>query len=403
MATGVSTLGQALAQINRINVQQTQVDTLTTQLATGKKAQGFTGLNIDTLASKRARADFQSLEIFQDNIKNASRRIDLMLTAIEEFQAQTANLLGVIQGLAQQTVHEGNGVNILTYDDPATPNTIENTQVGVDSADMSVDFRNMTAFADSIFEFFESLLNTQDGDRYLLSGAETSTEPFTDTGTLEAAISSLISDWKDETITTTDLIQNLQDRDASTNASAISDSLVGFSAQLSSGTAGDIFVRADVALEIEYTALANEKPFRDVLVAAAYIKNENLPPISDVYLPPNVPTPPFTPDVDGAPGADLQEMKDNFFEVINTLSDSLNDAIDEMDQIKFRIGSAQARISEIEVQHQEEQNFLLGIISDVEDVDQNEVAVQLNTVLTQLEASYAVTSRVQQLTLVNFI
>ncbi|MDB2682778.1 flagellin [Alphaproteobacteria bacterium] len=403
MATGVSTLGQALARIDRINVQQTQLNDLSTQLATGKKTQKFSGLGTDVLTSKRARADFQSLDVYKNNIKNASRRISLMLNAVKEFQEQTRNFLGSINLVAQQADHEANGVNILSYDDPTTPNVIETTKIGVDSAEMSVDFQSMTSLASTVYDFLETLLNVQDGDRYLLSGAETSTEPFTDTGTLDAAISSQISDWKAGTVSTDQIIQNLNDRDASTNPGAVTDSIIGYSAPLSSANAGNIFVRADDNLEVEYTTLANEEPFRDIMVAVSYFKNENLPPISDVYEPPNVPTPPFSPDIQGAPGADNQEKQENFFQVLNTLSGVVNNALDQLDLVVFKLSSAQGRITELGIQHSEEQNLLQGVISDVEDADQNEVALKLNTILTQLEASYAVTSRVQQLSLVNYI
>ena len=59
--TGISTLGQALNRINLLNDQTTILDSLTTQLATGKKTRAFTGLETDILSSKRARADFQAV------------------------------------------------------------------------------------------------------------------------------------------------------------------------------------------------------------------------------------------------------------------------------------------------------------------------------------------------------
>jgi len=255
---GISTLGQALAQISRINVQQTELNTLSTQLATGRITQRFSGLGSDALTSQRARADFRSLDIFINNIQNGSRRIELSLTSVQEFQAQSRNLQEVVDGLSQQSTHESLGTNILTYDDPTT-SAVEQIQIGLDSAETDVDFQNFQRFADDIFGFFESLLNTQDGDRYLLGGSETSTPPFTDTGTLDAAVTSLIDDWKEGVISTDEFISSLTERDSSQNPRAISDSIVGFSSQLSSGTAGDIFVRADDGQDIRYTTLANDQ------------------------------------------------------------------------------------------------------------------------------------------------
>ena len=87
----VSTLGQALDQIDRLKVIQSDFSLLSSQLATGKKTQKFTGLGSDILTSKRARADFKSLEIYKTNITNGEQRINQTLTALKEFRAQTAN------------------------------------------------------------------------------------------------------------------------------------------------------------------------------------------------------------------------------------------------------------------------------------------------------------------------
>jgi flagellin-like hook-associated protein FlgL len=154
--------------------------------------------------------------------------------------------------------------------------------------------------------------------------------------------------------------------------------------------------------EIEYTALANEKPFRDVLVALSYFKNENLPPVADqVEIDPGTGLPVIL--TQGAPGADMDEMKENFYAVFNDLTKTVNRALDDIDQVRFRLENARARITELKQSHQEQKSLLLGTISNVEDVDINEVALKLNMLQIQLDASYRVTARVSQLSLVNFI
>src|SRR5690606_10418273 len=154
------------------------------------------------------------------------------------------------------------------------------------------------------------------------------------------------------------------------------------------GTAGKVFARVDDFVEIDYTALANAAPFRDVLVAISYLKGEGLAPIADAYIPPNTATPPFTPDVPGAPGATLAEQKENFLTFIKNLTDSLDNELDEMDVISYGVESVKARIANMEKSHAEEKNMLLGIISDVENINQEEVAVKLNSMLIQIQSSY---------------
>jgi flagellar hook-associated protein 3 FlgL len=397
--TGVSTLGQALDQIERIKEQQSLFSLYSLQVTSGKKTQSFSGLGNEILASKRARANFDSLETYINNVVNADRRISLMSNAIKEFRTQTRSFLNAMTGFSQQSVHQEG--DLITYDDPLTT-PVETTGVGHTSDEPDADFKTLRQLADNIFEFMSDLLNVKDNDRYLLGGAETLTQPFTDTGSLDSAISSLVTQWKAGGITTTGLVADLQDRTATAgNPDALTDTIIGFSAALSAGNAGEVFVRVQQNAEINYTTLANDQAFRDVMVAIAYIKNENLPPIADTYIPPNAY--PGVPDVQGAPGADTQEMKDNFFEVFNELTRMVDSAVDQMDQLSFNLENARARITEIKESHMEDKNLLQSTISNVEDADLNEVAVKVNALQTQLQASYAVTASLQKYTLVNFL
>lgn len=394
--TGVSTLGQVLDQVELLKKQQLQIGNLQTQLATGKKTQKFSGLENGILISQRVRADFESFDTFINNIDNGTRRLNLTLGAIREFKAQATNFLSALENFPQQSTHQEG--EIIFFDDPATPNVTENVQIGMTSSVPDVDFQTLQELAQNIFPFLSDLLNAQDQDRFLLSGAETGTRPLVDTTTLDAAVSNLIDDWKTNGITTAQLQSGLQSRDPTLDPNAVSDSLIGYSAALSSGNTKDIFIRVDDNSEVDITALANDQAFRNVMVAVAYFKNENLPPIADELDPTTLAV-----LTEGAPGATIGEMKDNFYEVFNALKADINSALDRMDQISFKLENAKARILKTKINHQTEKSLLLETISNIEDADINEVAVSINTLQVQLEASFRVTSRVQSLSLVNFI
>lgn len=398
--TGIASLAQALAQIERIKDQQSLMSMYSMQLSTGKKTQKFSGLTSDVLTSQRARGDIQALKTYQNNVDHASRRIDMMLTSLQEFKEQGQNLLGFIQTLSKNGVHQEG--NIAYFDDPTTT-TIEETAVGVTSDQPDIDLKNLASFAKNIFSTFESLLNTKDNDRYLFGGTETQQKPFTSSGTLDSAVTSLITEWKSGNISSTGLISDLQDRSASSNPNALTDSIIGYSSSLSTGNVGKVFVRVGETFEVNYTALANEDPLRDIMVAISYLKNDDLMPVADVYLPPNVPTAISTPDVQGAPGATLKEQTDNFFQVINALAGSVSSALDGIDAMIGRLSQAQARVQEIQDSQKQQSNLLTSIIGDVEEVDRNEVALKVSTLATQIEISYSVTARVQQLSLINYL
>lgn len=396
--TGVSTLGQALRNIENIKLQQSSFDTLSLQLTTGKKTQSFTGLGSDSLASTRSRSALASLDIYTNNIDKADIRLQLMLNSVEEFQSQTGNLSDAVVNFIQEGVHQRG--ETVYYDDPATSET-EQIPVGMTSSDIETDLQSIIDIAGNLYDFLISLLNTKDGERYVFGGAETLTKPLNDSGTLDAAMSTLITDWKNGSITTDELIADLTDRTSTAgNPDAITDTLIGYSSSLSSGNAGDVHVRIDESAELEYTTLANEDSFRNIIVALSFLKNENLPPIADVY---EDGTYPATPDAQGAPGTTLEEMKENFYAVYNAVIGMVNTAIDDMDSTRFRLESVRAQMQETAEEHESQKTLLMNVVSDIEDVDINEVAVRINTLQIQLEASYRVTALAGELSLVNFI
>lgn len=405
---GISTLGQALAQIERINGQQRLFDDLATQLTSGKKTQQFTGLGNDALLSQRARADFSSLDSFIGNIDRTDTRINLTLDAIEEFKAQAGNFLEALIQLPQESsLQQG---EVVYYDDPLT-SEIENIAVGQTSDQPSIELQGVQDLADNLFDFVADLLNVQDGDRFLLHGSETLTQPYNNNGVLGSAISQLVSDWRTGPGTpvqqTDALIADLLDRSATTgNPNALTDTLVGYSAPLSQGTTQGIFSRVSESSEIDYTALANETGFRDVLVALSYFRNEGITPVVDAYIPPNVPVeggPLPPPSVQGSPGATIQEQKDSFFAVVNALTGAVSNALDDIDQTRFKLEGVRAQIDEVRNGHVQSQAVLLNTISDVEDANINEVALQINALQVQLDASFRVTATISQLSLTNFI
>ncbi|PCJ99017.1 MAG: hypothetical protein COA45_06115 [Zetaproteobacteria bacterium] len=396
--TGVSTLGQALRQIEHLNSQQVLFSDLSSQLATGKKTQFYSGLGTDALTSIRSRTEISSIDVYIGNITRADTTISLTLTSMEEFQEQSRKFAATLTGLVQQGSHQiGEEVR---YDDPLTPQ-IEDTIFGNTSSNIDADLKSVFDHAENLFSFLGELLNTKEGDRYLLAGADSSQKPFSDTGTLEASLNTLIVSWKNGTITTDELIADITDGTAlAGNPNALTDSVIGFSASLSNETAGNVFVRADESSEFKYTTLANENSLRNLMVALAVMKNENLPPVVDVYengIYPGV------PDANGAPGTTAEEQQENFYQLFDAMVKIVSQSIDDVDQIRFRVETVRAQMDETKSSHVNQKSLLLSTVSSVEDVDINEVAVRITTLRTQLEASYSVTALIQGLSLVRFL
>ena len=274
-------------------------------------------------------------------------------------------------------------------------------EIGINNGNLDVEFATLQKAAADLYDLMLVLLNTQDDDRFLYAGADTLTQPINDTGALDASVTALVADWKTGTLTNTQLISGYSARTVAQDPNAITDTTVGYSATLAAGNAGDVFVRVKETTEIEYTVLANEQAFRDILVAASFIKSGDFSPIADVYAEPYIVG--DVPITEGAPGATLQDMKDNFYAVFNDLTNTINSGIDEADKIRFRLEGDRARMDTIKRSFIEEKALFQKTIDDVENVDINQVAVELQTLQTQLQASYTITARVSELTLVNFI
>lgn len=376
--TGVSTLGQSISQVNRLKTLQTQLDTLSLQLSTGRKASLFKGLEEDVIRSQRTRADLNQISSFQRNIDLGTLRLDLMINSVSEIERQV--------GLAQDSLN------------------IEVTQG-------QIDLSQVKDAASNAFDQIVDLLNEKEGNTFLFAGADTGTQPITAAGALETAINTLLEDWQEGDITTEELISNIQNR---TGDDALNDTLVGYSSTLAN--AKNVTIRADENAEIDYTVKADEDGFRNVLVALAVLKQ--LPAdangqidLADTYdddgnIVTNSAIPPegTTEPEDEIALTELEnEREDNFFELYNAMASLLADGKSDTFDGRLSLEGAKERIDSINNTLKLEKNALENLITEIENVDLNETAVQLNSVQLQLEASYNVTSSVRRLSLVNFI
>ncbi len=363
--TYVSTLGQALDQAERIKITQLQLSVLQTQIATGKKTQLFEGLGSDVIASKRAREGVVKLGNYMNNIDIADRRLKMMVAALNEAKAQAVAVLNAIEIQTQQG---------------------------------EIELEAISDLARNTANFLRDLLNEKDGDRYLFGGSETTTPPLSNTGTMDTYMITQLTNWANPalpalSITTDELIASYRDR------GQLLDTVMGYSAPLSSGTAKSVFVRVEDNAEIDYTVFANMQGLRDIVAGVNMMAN--LDKVIDEVTR-ETDDPPL-PGYVTAPGATQQEQNDNFFQFFNDVAAMMNQALDRVDSELYQLSQSQAQLAKIKESHKLDQNILKDTIAQVEDADMNEVAVKLNALQIQLEASFRVTASISSLTLVNFL
>lgn len=371
----VSTLGQSLDQIARLKLQQKTLGDLQVQISSGKKTQSLSGLGNDVLRTVRSRAGINSLETYIENIKNADRRLKLMQNSIDQVKAQARN----ISSGFSSAVQEG--------DYP--------------------EFESLKALAENVYNFILDTMNQKDGDRYLFGGGDTSEQPITDTGLYSSFLgefvpdetdisnppivaAGLIGQWGDGTITTDQFIASYK---------GTSDTVLGYSNALTTGTMGKTTVRVNDGSEFDYTTPANGQSMRDIVMILGVIKS--LPPVEHA---PGALNDPLATNVaeDTAPFPP-REKQENFFKVVNDLASSLNTAIEGLNQESFRLANVQAQINSVKELHTNQVNAYTDIVTDTENIDITEVSAKILQIKTQLEASFQVTALVSQLTLVNFL
>jgi flagellin-like hook-associated protein FlgL len=72
-------------------------------------------------------------------------------------------------------------------------------------------------------------------------------------------------------------------------------------------------------------------------------------------------------------------------------------------ELTSEFGRASAQVADAKTRHDDRKLFLNGLLSEIEGIQTEEVAVQLTTLQTRLEASYQTTATLTRLSLVNYI
>jgi flagellar hook-associated protein 3 FlgL len=355
MSSTVSTLGQMLDNTHRLRLIQGQMADLQTQLSSGKKSQNFAGLGSDGIISQRTRVTLTQMEVYQSNITTGVARIKQTDQTIAELREQAENMADFMAGEQQ------NG---------------------------SIDFEKIKSYIDSTLPYIRELLNTKDDDnRYALGGADSFTPPMSDTGAHEAYMASLMTDWRAGTITTDQLIANY---------STTPETTMGYSASLSSNQVRNVYIRADINVDVDYTTLANSSGIKDILNGMAIIKGLDIDKIA-------LETGDNPATVKTAPGSTSDEQKLNFFKLYEDAIKRINSGINELEKETVKLQKAQLTLETISEGHKLDRANLEGALAGIENSDTSEIAVRISGLQIQMTAAYQVTALMGNLSLANYL
>ncbi len=206
----------------------------------------------------------------------------------------------------------------------------------------NADEMDLTSLASGMLQEAANMLNVDDEGRYLFAGGRTDVEPVDLTN-----------------FDSTNVAYNPADPTVANFGYYTGDSQV-------------LTGRIDDNLALDYGIPANEMGFERLLRAIDITVRA------------------------GIPGAADQTQ-------LNVALDLVNQAISEIPNIRTRIGTDLQTLESVNKKHENLQLFTEEFITNIESTDVAEAMARLGFAEVQLEASYSVTARLSQITLVNFI
>lgn len=211
-----------------------------------------------------------------------------------------------------------------------------------------------------------SQLNVQVNGQYQFSGDDLYNAPLSNASTLDTNIGGLISGFLSGSPTASSVVSA---------ARGVSGTNLGFSSTALSS--GNVSFRADDNLDVDYTVRASQQGFADVLRGLSLIKN--LPQ-------PTTPT-----------------EQTNYWTVVSGAMQLLDEGSRAIDLYQGTLGTKAKLVDELLTQHREATGDYEIFVGNIEDADVAAAATQLQSLQSQLQASYSIIAQLKDLSLVNYL
>jgi flagellar hook-associated protein 3 FlgL len=95
--------------------------------------------------------------------------------------------------------------------------------------------------------------------------------------------------------------------------------------------------------------------------------------------------------------------QDAFQKVVDQAMSDTGSAIQELGDLQSRLGIAQQRVSDASDRMSLQVDILNNQVNSLEGVDPNEAATKVSSLMTQIESSYALTARIMNLSILNYL
>jgi flagellar hook-associated protein 3 FlgL len=294
-----------------------------------------------------------------------------MLAETEEFQS-TATLAASRMDTMQRVMASMNSV-------------VSNARAQALTGRDAVSRRYLQDMAAGAIEQLTSLLNTQLGGRSLFAGIELDAKPIQDAETVNGATGFSPMQAIQQVIAAngplTDAASALNVVTGADGLDAVfgdthSNANMRFTGTFYNGaTSGAVIARLDHGYEVDYGLRADNPAFRQAL--------------EGLYMLAAVPY--------GSVPDDAYQAWQN--EAVTRINAGFQGIIDAAGELGFK----QAMVQEAADRHEAARTFLNNRVADIERADPYETAIRFSELQTQLESSFAITTRLANLTLTNFL
>lgn len=230
------------------------------------------------------------------------------------------------------------------------------------------DLATIKQAAHTALQVIEANVNVEVGGRYLFAGSDVTNKPLNGADGAANNMALKVTDWMDGTVDTEAFLASFD---------ALSDSESGFSGTVQ--TAKNVYARADDNYEVDYTVKANSSGMKQILNGLRMISQLEFPADSDVA------------------------SKDDFYDVVDHLYKTVQSGVTDLRADSAKLANATAVLSNIKTNHDNDMQSMQTLMEETEAADPTDAIIKFQTLQTQLEASYNITSIVSQLSLARFL
>lgn len=329
-----SSIGSQLSNLYLLGLLRQKLNDTQAQISTGKKGNMLADLGGSGASSAISfRNSMSKISSYTSNLNTVKTRISTMDKAMQSVADTARDTLSMLRSQLQ---------NQTPLDDITRNDAAENLRAVISRMNVTVD------------------------GRYLFAGSDIQNAPLSDESALQGNVSSAISS----------LMSGSPSKDDVVNAmKGITGADLGYSS--GSLAADPVTVRADDNREIDYTVMAHNSGFRDILRGLALVSN--------------LPTP-TTP-----------EETEKYWSMVNGAIDLLDQGAKGVDNAQGVLGSRGRAVTDLLAEHEDMSLTMENYIGSVEDIDIADASTRLQQLSAQLQISYQVTASLKDLSLINFI